>query len=119
MPHHSQDLFNEYKGKDKYLEIIKGGHNSIRPRKLVIKICNFLYKHLKENENEEINEKESEMIIENDNNDEDDDDRKNEDSFIQTTKNIFKLLTLKIKIIITSENLMEFLYQNLNIIKIY
>ena len=90
LPHHSQDLFNEYKGKDKYLEIIKGGHNSIRPRKLVIKICNFLYKHLKENENEEINEKESEMIIENDNNDEDDDDRKNEDSFVKTTKNIFK-----------------------------
>ena len=84
MPHHSQDLFNVYKGKDKYIEIIKGGHNSIR--KLIIKICNFLKKHLKGNEN---NEKESEMIIENDNNDEYDEAENNEDS-IDNNKNIFK-----------------------------
>ena len=89
LPHHSQDLFNVYKGKDKYLEIIKGGHNSIRPRKLIIKICNFLKKHLKGNENDENNEKESEMVIENDNNDEDDEAENNEDS-IDNNKNIFK-----------------------------
>ena len=89
LPHHSQDLFNVYKGKDKYLEIIKGGHNSIRPRKLIIKICNFLKKHLKGNENDENNEKESEMVIENDNNDEDDEAENNEDS-IDNNENIFK-----------------------------
>ena len=70
-PHHSQDLFNEYKGFEKYIELVKGGHNSIRSRKLIIKICKFLEKHLKEKE-EIINE--MEKIIENDNNDIDDDD---------------------------------------------
>ena len=89
LPHHSQDLFNVYKGKDKYLEIIKGGHNSIRPRKLIIKICNFLKKHLKVNENDENNEKESEMDIENYNNEEDEENENNEDS-IDNNKNIFK-----------------------------
>ena len=80
LPHHSQDLFNEYGGIDKYLEIIKGGHNSVRARKLILKICNFLKRHLKDNE-ETINE--SERIIENNNSDEDDDDyadENNEDS---------------------------------------
>ena len=68
LPHHSQDLFNEYKSHDKYLEIVKGGHNSSRPKKLIIKICNFLKKHLKDND-EFINE--YDKIIENDNSDED------------------------------------------------
>ena len=77
-PHHSQDLFNEYKGFEKYIELVKGGHNSIRSRKLIIKICKFLEKHLKEKE-EIINE--MEKIIENDNNDidDDDEDENNED----------------------------------------
>jgi len=68
LPHHSQDLFNEYKGFDKYLEIVKGGHNSSRPKKLIMKICNFLKKHLKDDD-EFINE--YDKIIENDNSDED------------------------------------------------
>lgn len=73
LPHHSQDLFNEYKGFEKYIELVKGGHNSMRSRKLIIKICNFLQKHLKEGENiNEVND--IEKIIENDNNDIDDDD---------------------------------------------
>ena len=68
LPHHSQDLFNEYKSLDKYLEIVKGGHNSPRPKKLIIKICNFLKKRLND-DGEFINE--YDKIMENDNSDED------------------------------------------------
>jgi len=77
LPHHSEDLFNEYKGNDKYLEIVKGGHNSTRPKKLIIKICNFLKKHL--TEKQDIND--YDRIIENNNSDEDDENEEdNEDS---------------------------------------
>ena len=68
LPHHSQDLFNDYKGYYKYLEYVKGGHNSTRPKKLLLKICSFLKRHLKEKE-EIINDTD---IIENDNSDGDD-----------------------------------------------
>ena len=57
-PHHSVDLFNEYKGKDKCCEIVKGYHNSSRPRELKTKICDFLMKYLKDDDlesNETIN----------------------------------------------------------------
>ena len=75
LPHHSQDLFNNYKGKEKYIEIVEGGHNSVRPRKLINKLCNFLKKHLKEND--DISSYYNyEKIIENDNSDEDDEDSK-------------------------------------------
>ena len=82
LPHHSQDLFNEYKGKVKYIEFVKGGHNSTRPRKLVINICNFLKRHLKEDD-EIINEYDN--IIENDNDDEDFED--DEDSIDKNNNN--------------------------------
>ena len=50
LPHHCVDLFNEYKCQDKYCEIVKGGHNSIRPKDLRIKICDYLLKYLKDDD---------------------------------------------------------------------
>ena len=50
LPHHCVDLFNEYKCNDKYCEIVKGGHNSIRPKDLRIKICDYLMKYLKDDD---------------------------------------------------------------------
>ena len=89
LPHHSQDLFNEYKGSYKYIEMVKGGHNSVRPKKLIHKICNFLKLHLKEND-ESINE--TEKIIENDNSDEyDEEEEDNEDSIDKNDFNEDKL----------------------------
>ena len=49
-PHHCVDLFNDYKGSDKSCEIVKGYHNSARPKELRIKICDFLLKYLKEDD---------------------------------------------------------------------
>ena len=50
LPHHCVDLFNEYKCNDKYCEIVKGGHNSVRPKDLRIKICDYLMKYLKDDD---------------------------------------------------------------------
>ena len=50
LPHHCFDLYNEYKGIDKCCEIIKGVHNSFRPRELRIKVIDFLMEHLKEDD---------------------------------------------------------------------
>ena len=49
-PHHCVDLFNDYKGTDKCCEIVKGLHNSARPKELKLKICDFLLKYLKEDD---------------------------------------------------------------------
>ena len=54
LPHHCVDLFNEYKCKDKFCEIVKGGHNSPRPRDLRIKACDFLTKYLRDDDLESI-----------------------------------------------------------------
>ena len=97
LPHHSQDLFNEYKGKDKYIEFAKGGHNSSRPRKLIINICNFLKRHLK-NDDEYINE--YDKIIENDNDDEDFEEEEesiDKNSNIKLNKDKFELTDYKNK----------------------
>ena len=53
-PHHCVDLFNEYKGKDKCCEIVKGSHNTSRPKELRIKICEYLLKYLKDDDLESI-----------------------------------------------------------------
>ena len=50
LPHHCVDLFNDYKGTDKCCEIVKGFHNSSRPKELRLKICDFLMKYLKEDD---------------------------------------------------------------------
>ena len=47
---HCLELFNEYKSKDKYCEIVKGGHNTARPKDLRLKFCEFLLKFLKDDE---------------------------------------------------------------------
>lgn len=109
LPHHSQDLFNEYKGKDKYIEFAKGGHNSSRPRKLIINICNFLKRHLK-NDDEYINE--YDKIIENDNDDEDFDEEEesiDKNSNIKLNKDKFELTDYK--------NKKEISINNINILK--
>ena len=49
-PHHCVDLFNDYKSKDKFCEIVKGSHNSARPKTLRIKLCDFLEKYLKDDD---------------------------------------------------------------------
>ena len=109
LPHHSQDLFNEYKGKDKYIEFAKGGHNSSRPRKLIINICNFLKRHLK-NDDEYINE--YDKIIENDNDDEDFEEEEesiDKNSNIKLNKDKFELTDYK--------NKKEIRINNINILK--
>ena len=50
LPHHCFDLFNEYKGTDKCCEIIKGVHNSSRPKELRNKVNDFLIEHLKDDD---------------------------------------------------------------------
>ena len=50
LPHHCFDLFNEYKGTDKCCEIIKGVHNSSRPKELRTKVNDFLIEHLKDDD---------------------------------------------------------------------
>ena len=109
LPHHSQDLFNEYKGKDKYIEFAKGGHNSSRPSKLIINICNFLKRHLK-NDDEYINE--YDKIIENDNDDEDFEEEEesiDKNSNIKLNKDKFELTDYK--------NKKEISINNINILK--
>ena len=49
-PHHCVDLFNDYKSKDKFCEIVKGSHNTARPKTLRIKLCDFLEKYLKDDD---------------------------------------------------------------------
>ena len=49
-PHHCVDLFNDYKSKDKFCEIVKGSHNTSRPKSLRIKACDFLEKYLKDDD---------------------------------------------------------------------
>ena len=50
LPHHCVDLFNDYKSKDKFCEIVKGSHNTSRPKTLRIKACDFLEKYLKDDD---------------------------------------------------------------------
>ena len=46
--HHCYDLFNDYKGKKKYIFLVNGNHNSIRPDEFKNKACIFLQRYLKD-----------------------------------------------------------------------
>ena len=45
---HCTNLFNDYKGDDKIIRIVKGKHNTARPKELKIKIVEFLEKYIKD-----------------------------------------------------------------------
>ena len=45
---HCSNLFNDYKGDDKIIRIVKGKHNTARPKELKLKIVEFLEKYIKE-----------------------------------------------------------------------
>ena len=44
--HHSEDLLNNYKGNNKELKSVKGGHNGRRPSNLLEIVGNFFAEHL-------------------------------------------------------------------------
>jgi len=44
--HHSEDLIKNYKGKNKILRSVNGGHNGRRPTSLMDEVGNFFAKHL-------------------------------------------------------------------------
>ena len=52
---HSVDLLNKYAGKDKVLKKCDGGHNSRRPNKLLKEVGEFFYKHLVNDDTENLN----------------------------------------------------------------
>ena len=45
---HCTNLFNDYKGDEKIIRIVKGKHNTARPKELKIKIVEFLEKYIKD-----------------------------------------------------------------------
>ena len=45
---HCTNLFNDYKGDDKIIRIVKGKHNTARPKELKLKIVEFLEKYIKD-----------------------------------------------------------------------
>ena len=45
---HCKNLFNDYKGDEKIIRIVKGKHNTARPKELKIKIVEFLEKYIKD-----------------------------------------------------------------------
>ena len=48
--HHCKDLYNDYKGNIKFINFIKGNHNSSRPYELILKAVEFLSKNLKDDD---------------------------------------------------------------------
>ena len=46
--HHCIDLFNDYKGKKKYIFLVEGNHNTSRPDEFKNKACVFLKRYLKD-----------------------------------------------------------------------
>ena len=52
---HSVDLLNKYAGKDKVLKKCDGGHNSRRPNKLLKEVGEFFYKHLVNDDTDNLN----------------------------------------------------------------
>ena len=46
--HHCYDLFNDYKGKKKYIFLVNGNHNSVRPDDFKNKACIFFQRYLKD-----------------------------------------------------------------------
>ena len=49
-PHHCKDLYNDYKCYKKSLNLVKGNHNTARPKELKEKICFFLIEYLKDDD---------------------------------------------------------------------
>ena len=49
-PHHCKDLYNDYKCYKKSLNLVKGNHNTARPKELKEKICIFLIEYLKDDD---------------------------------------------------------------------
>ena len=45
---HCTNLFNDYKGDEKIIRIVKGKHNTARPKELKMKIVEFLEKYIKD-----------------------------------------------------------------------
>ena len=48
--HHCYDLYNDYKGHIKFVNLVKGNHNSSRPYDLKLKALEFLLKYLKDDD---------------------------------------------------------------------
>ena len=48
--HHCNDLFNDYKGQIKSINLVKGNHNSSRPYEVKLKAVEFLIKYLKDDD---------------------------------------------------------------------
>lgn len=46
---HSQELYKRFKGKNKYLEVVKGGHNTKRPEEAIKKVMGLIEQHTSEN----------------------------------------------------------------------
>ena len=51
-PHHCKDLYNDYKGFYKSLNLVKGNHNTSRPKDLKNKVIKFLSEYLKDDDYE-------------------------------------------------------------------
>ena len=49
-PHHCKDLYSEYKGFNKQINLVKGNHNSSRPIDLKNKASHFFEQHLKDDD---------------------------------------------------------------------
>ena len=49
-PHHCKDLFNDYKCFKKSLNLVKGNHNTSRPKELKNKVSEFLVEYLKDDD---------------------------------------------------------------------
>ncbi len=60
--HHSEDLFKNYKGKDKILKTVNGGHNGRRPPSLMENVGDFFAIHLESGYNPGDSEKMNNFI---------------------------------------------------------
>ena len=49
-PHHCTDLYKDYKGYYKFKKIVKGNHNSSRPKEIKNEISKFLAEYLRDND---------------------------------------------------------------------
>ena len=49
-PHHCKDLYKDYKGYNKHLNLVKGNHNSSRPKEIKNKVSEFLVDYLKDDD---------------------------------------------------------------------
>ena len=78
--HHSEDLINNYKGENKILKSVNGGHNGRRPTSLLDYVGDFFAKHLESSYKIGENEKMKNFIQKITKNDKDITKKKNSDS---------------------------------------